>query len=685
MRLLNTRILQLTEFSDADTPSYAILSHTWERDEIMYQDIEQLDIAKRKAGWRKVERACAHARKHYFEWIWIDSCCINKESSAELSEAINSMYQYYLDAEVCYVYLSDVFGVEDPRDAGSTFRRSRWFKRGWTLQELLAPPYAVFLNRGWREIGTKWSLRDTISAITSIPSCVLEGGDIEKFSIAQRMSWAALRKTTRSEDQAYCLMGIFGVSMPPLYGEGGTKAFMRLQQEIIKISDDRSIFAWTAPTGEAEPRGLLARSPYEFRASGGIGISESGTIPSNHSSFTFNNNGLHIHTPLVPAPLDSENNLFLASLLCRSERDASSYHSVYLAKTSGGRYVRCRASELPLVSSFTTGTTEELVVSENRPSQKARYRPERISRCHIRLLPLAQRWITFSHHLTFNHSLWPMYIDDMVDFITIVEEEAVGSLTYKTHTADPDQEEDLSIVIKCNLNDIPRFSIVTKAISTLRELGEHLEATGYWEGHPDRMKTPLRNGSVVTLAVHITGKHLILELDYIPSGTSPSVYVTTLPPLLGFIVPTRLPTFKQFDWSFFSLQNVFPLDHFQTEYRDDNRTFISAPDTDAGASVARILTYAFLSNRKTAFVAAGFHGTKIWIDLTVFDHESKPEAEEIWNSYLDGGPRAQVRLENRTSVSGEVYAQIFMTVHVRKRENFHFLEFGWREIKGITS
>ncbi|THU93555.1 hypothetical protein K435DRAFT_903457, partial [Dendrothele bispora CBS 962.96] len=212
------------------------------------------------------------------------------------------MYQYYLDASVCYVYLSDVLEKEDPEDVKSSFRRSRWFTRGWTLQELLAPATAVFLDQSWTEVGTKWSLRDVISVITSIPGRVLKDGNIDRYSIAQRMSWAAWRETTRSEDQAYCLMGIFGVSMAPIYGEGGTKAFMRLQQEIIKISDDRSIFAWIAKEDEREEelsRGLLARSPCEFRASGDVGVSDTPLL-GTRSSFSFNNNGLHIHLSLMP-------------------------------------------------------------------------------------------------------------------------------------------------------------------------------------------------------------------------------------------------------------------------------------------------------------------------------------------------------------------------------------------------
>ncbi|THU93947.1 HET-domain-containing protein, partial [Dendrothele bispora CBS 962.96] len=250
MYLLNTRTLTLKCFYGS-IPKYAILSHTWGKKEITFQDIQNWDKEKSdrevelEAAWGKVEGACAHAKKYGWKWIWIDSCCIDKSSSAELSENINSMYGLYENAEVCYVYLPDASSEEDPRDPGSGFAKSRWFTRGWTLQELIAPSASVvFLDHSWKEIGTRYSLRDVISAITSVPVRLLEDGDLTKYSIAQKMSWAAFRKTTRPEDRAYSLMGLFDICMPPIYGEGGAKAFMRLQQEIIKTSDDRSIFAW---------------------------------------------------------------------------------------------------------------------------------------------------------------------------------------------------------------------------------------------------------------------------------------------------------------------------------------------------------------------------------------------------------------------------------------------------------
>ncbi|THU88009.1 HET-domain-containing protein, partial [Dendrothele bispora CBS 962.96] len=267
MRLLNTKTFVVKEFlTDSDIPPFAILSHTWGDNEVTFQDIQNLETAKKKgAGWRKVENACRYIRQYKFKWIWIDTCCIDKSSSAELSEALNSMYQYYRDSRVCIAYLGDVSGVKNTKDLGE-FKKSRWFKRGWTLQELIAPRYMFFLDKNWNTIGTRHSIGMGKSAFQS---------HIDGYSIAQKMSWAASRETTRSEDMAYCLMGLFGVNMPPIYGEGGPKAFMRLQQEIIKYSEDRSIFAWVASKNSRRERGLFASSPLEFASSGHIGVSGS--------------------------------------------------------------------------------------------------------------------------------------------------------------------------------------------------------------------------------------------------------------------------------------------------------------------------------------------------------------------------------------------------------------------------
>ncbi|KAK7435210.1 hypothetical protein VKT23_019779 [Stygiomarasmius scandens] len=349
MRLLSTLTLTLHEFA-TNAPSYAILSHTWGKEEVTFQDIKHLKTAKKRAGYRKIQSACEHARKYGFDFIWIDSCCIDKESSTELSEALNSMYKYYQGAQVCYAHLSDVDSKEDPSPIGSSFRRSKWFTRGWTLQELLAPSVVVFLGTDWLEIGSKTSLRNVITAVTGIPPRVLLRNDYSNISIAQKMSWAAWRETTREEDQAYSLMGMFGVNMPPIYGEGGERAFLRLQQEIIRSSNDRSIFAWSVQsdkTDEYDGRGLLARSPSEFRASGEVTVSDVGEV-DERSSYSMTNNGLHIYLPFSDS--EDQNEPHLAFLHCRSEKTGE-HLAIWLKRERGRQYVRCRANELVLKQS----------------------------------------------------------------------------------------------------------------------------------------------------------------------------------------------------------------------------------------------------------------------------------------------------------------------------------------------
>ena len=192
----------------------------------------------------KIRDACKVAREAGYEYLWIDSCCIDKTSSSELSEAINSMYLWYGQANACYAYLADVPSAEDPRATDSSFRKSRWFTRGWTLQELIAPRSLTFLSAEWEVIGSKFALDDLIEEITGIPdAALLHRKTLDNFSVAQRLSWASARETTRIEDRAYSLLGIFDISMPTLYGEG-ERAFRRLQEEILLRVPDQSLFAW---------------------------------------------------------------------------------------------------------------------------------------------------------------------------------------------------------------------------------------------------------------------------------------------------------------------------------------------------------------------------------------------------------------------------------------------------------
>ncbi|KAB8263203.1 hypothetical protein BDV32DRAFT_136253 [Aspergillus pseudonomiae] len=259
MRLLKTTkskvgTFEIEEFADDQLQNrpYAILSHTWGPDEVTLQNINE-HMGRSRMGYKKVEQCCSIAHEMGYEYVWIDTCCIDKTSSAELSEAINSMFLWYQEATVCYAYLFDV--PQKP------FEQSRWFTRGWTLQELIAPREMVFYDGNWKKLGDKASLGTRISRCTRIPESILLGEqDLDTFSIAQRMSWAAERQTSRVEDRAYCLMGLFGVNMPLIYGEREA-AFIRLQEEILRISEDHSLFAWKSSDTRA---GLLATSPAAF-------------------------------------------------------------------------------------------------------------------------------------------------------------------------------------------------------------------------------------------------------------------------------------------------------------------------------------------------------------------------------------------------------------------------------------
>ena len=193
----------------------------------------------------KIREACRVARGNGHDYLWIDSCCIDKTSSSELSEAINSMYHWYSRAVVCYAFLADVRAHEDHEKTDSEFRRSRWFTRGWTLQELIAPIDVWFLSKEWTFIRSKHGLANLVTDITGIDrNALLRVEPLKEFSVAQRLSWAATRQTTRVEDRAYSLLGIFDINMPTLYGEGH-RAFRRLQEEILQHIPDQTLFAWT--------------------------------------------------------------------------------------------------------------------------------------------------------------------------------------------------------------------------------------------------------------------------------------------------------------------------------------------------------------------------------------------------------------------------------------------------------
>jgi hypothetical protein len=325
MRLLNVHTREISEFlSDTDIEPYAILSHTWRHnEEASFEDFQSLPkgLLTAKKGYTKIDYCCRQAEADGYDWVWADtyvfrphvatffiycwpgsianeceSCCIDKRSSAELSEAINSMFRLYKGAAVCYAYFADVQTHDNSDRLHTELTNSRWFTRGWTLQELLAPREMVLYTFDWQRIGSRFEFRDALSKITSIEVEYLCGNHpLERASVSKRMSWAATRDTSRTEDIAYCLLGIFDVNMPLLYGEG-KKAFRRLQEEILKANPmDHTLFAWgkivdvpkrqitdplqlqgqkpipwSAADASESLRGLFAESPKEFLHSGGF-------------------------------------------------------------------------------------------------------------------------------------------------------------------------------------------------------------------------------------------------------------------------------------------------------------------------------------------------------------------------------------------------------------------------------
>jgi hypothetical protein len=373
MHLLNVHTFKLASFDLRNVPKYAILSHTWGEEEVTYKDITKRPADRTKSGWKKI-LGMIEIAKEGLDWIWVDTCCIDKSSSAELSEDINSMFSYYSKAQYCIVYLEDVPPQsshskdiklrplhyvqlerhtevwKDVPDEDSTsdafmehalstdFARSRWFTRGWTLQELIAPKIVMFYAQDWTFIGLKDSLSDEIRAITKIDKQVLlKPSYANQRCVAQRMCWASRRVTTRAEDEAYCLMGLFQVNMPLLYGEGGAKAFMRLQQEILKISTDHSLFIWTAESDTKLPKdsrtngGLLAESPLEFKDCNRLQRYYMKDSVSATEPYDMTNLGLRISLPVIEI-----SGRHIAILNCRPvlRQSRSTSIGLFLRKTS---------------------------------------------------------------------------------------------------------------------------------------------------------------------------------------------------------------------------------------------------------------------------------------------------------------------------------------------------------------
>ena len=333
------RRAKVLDFGDDEAAEYAILSHRWVGQEVDYDEIvelakmavEERDEIRQRDGYRKILQSCERAQKDGYEWLWVDTCCIDKRSSAELSEAINSMYRWYENAKVCYAYLHDVpdpwFPTSRDNERYPNFGGwPEWFSRGWTLQELIAPNNVQFLNKEWKSIGDKRTLAPALREIAGVPEHILIHGLCgNRPCVAQIISWASRRTTSRVEDRAYSLMGLLDVNMPLLYGEG-KKAFHRLQLEIIRASNDLSIFAW----GRSDRTGsILADDPsffgdcvrmelmghdefLRFLKEEDVPEEELDSIEDRLGTFPITNRGIQIWLPLC-----GSGTLFQACLPCR--------------------------------------------------------------------------------------------------------------------------------------------------------------------------------------------------------------------------------------------------------------------------------------------------------------------------------------------------------------------------------
>lgn len=265
--------ITIASFDDNYIPPYAILSHTWgaDNDEVTFADIKN-GVGNDKLGYKKIRFCGEQARTDGLQYYWIDTCCIDKTNKAELSHTIRSMFRWYRNATRCYVYLSDVrtrkrkyenaiYGFDWKR----LFESSRWFTRGWTLQELIAPRVVEFFSQEGDKLGNKSSLRSLINKITSIPPETLDGAPMFQFSFEERLRWKGDRETTREEDAWYSMSGIFGVELAPAYSEGAASAFRRLKDEFDKTAKCTQDLRCTTPYDdkkriEATKGGLLIDS-----------------------------------------------------------------------------------------------------------------------------------------------------------------------------------------------------------------------------------------------------------------------------------------------------------------------------------------------------------------------------------------------------------------------------------------
>lgn len=411
MRLLNTTTKSLRDFPQGEIPAYAILSHTWGDNEVLPSDVASGLSVGKESYWRKIDGACKQATADGLGWLWVDTLCLQVDDIPELDLAVNSAFRRCRDASVCYAYLCDVPSskargssgegkekgdddddareeeTEDPELPGSAFRRSRWFSRGWTLLEMLTPREVRYYSSSWGYLGSSGTPLDVVAreAAGIIGPRLSESREelLQSASVANVMSWASGRRTTRPEDRAYSLLGMLKVSMPIRYGDGGEEAFLMLQRRIIERGDDHSVLAWgyrgeDCSAGEDEASscgGALARSPSDFAGCGNLYPCQA--WKSNGPSLVeWTDEGLRMKLPVVILTSDISTNpqsTLYAILNCCVDRNPSRLIAIPLRidafHDSGWIYERDGAPTVVSVEALSSATIREIHLrSSDRPS-----------------------------------------------------------------------------------------------------------------------------------------------------------------------------------------------------------------------------------------------------------------------------------------------------------------------------
>lgn len=406
MILIDTTTLLLHHVQELRQTSYAILSHTWGDDEVIYSDFRDIERAKSKPSYQKIVETCQLAASRDLRYVWIDNCCIDKSSSAELTEAINSMFRYYREAEVCFAYISDL--PSNNEGSASDWLNDghyRWFTRGWTLQELVAADKVEFYDSSWAYRGDKASLIPQLYHVTGIDERVLADSSVlPDIPVARKMSWACGRETTRTEDMAYCLLGLFDVSMPMIYGEGGDRAFVRLQEEIAKETNDLSLFAWTSKE-DHDPdsiRGMFASSPAEFAEGRTVVRRADFDLLASRPDFVITNRDVTLETSLG---LTHDKQLVF-DLDCCGDAALGERLGIYLHQT-GSRFVRQRPNELYRTkdASLWNGSGSTVSIQKRlSPQEKQRIRQELAAK--IRLELGGRIYVRFWSHEIGDHAVF---------------------------------------------------------------------------------------------------------------------------------------------------------------------------------------------------------------------------------------------------------------------------------------